>query len=148
MTLIKIRDPIKNSIKFLLMNGREITLTKEELSKIITTELSNNIYWLYNKKLSHDEVRKFFRAMVHDSDIEPEILDKIASYILFFVENTTLTVYLYKNKDKQYLEEQLQILKELREKYKTVIKTKSLQEKKEIIDDMLEICLGRGIDPF
>ncbi|WP_457753937.1 hypothetical protein, partial [Thermococcus sp.] len=133
-------------LTFRLINGKKVSITKEKLNQIITTKLSSNPYWMYNGMLDPQEVQNFFSFMLGKATINPKTLNKIAYYILFWAENSVLTVYLY-TQSEQYLENHMPLLKILRQKYDEILKTDNIERKKELINQMLEKCLSYCIDP-
>ena len=135
---------------FILVGGREITASKDEIDFFVTTQLSNNFYWRHNKMLSQDLVKGFFNKQIKDKTL----LRKISYYILFYAENLCFTAYLYtkvvdgKTKAKEYMKRHEKLLKELRELHKLNNKTEDINKLYGQIHKMIFKCLAYAIDPF
>ena len=136
-------------LKFVISNNREIYVSNYELKEIITTELSNNIYYKHNNVLKDINLLLFFQKSLFCL----EKLKRIAYYILFFTENIVFTSYIYSksldlNDALNYLESQKKLLKNLRILYYEIKKSRNYKEIYKNIDKMINYCRDFAIDPF
>jgi len=117
---------------------------KSLISRLISTQLVENPYWVHNKLLNYKEVDDFFRYREY---ADPDLLNKVAYYILTYVENLALSGYIL-TQDKQYLETMEYYIHKLRDVYHKIIHTEDSKKKYNLIENMLDLCFEVGIDPF
>ena len=121
-------------MKFILANGKTVTVDPNLVQSIVTTQLLPNPYWMYSKLLTEDDVERFLN---HDSD--PKLLEKVRYYILCYTENIVFINFLYiKAKDPKMA---ISYLKRMKDLLRTLRKMKDPYE-------MLRLCLDWGIDPL
>jgi len=131
-----------------------IYLTRREVEAIITNGyISENPYWRFSNYISKQELLTFFDLELGkislDDESKSKLLRKIADYILFYVENMTLAVYILAKqinpKEAQdYLKWMQQHLEKLRELHRKTQNNPTIEKVKQMIDTALEISL----DPF
>ena len=107
-----------------------------------------NPHWKRCTILCGKEVEEFFRGTKNLA-----LLQKVAFYILAYVENTVDFVFdLLKarsdERSKKYLEFMKPSIERLRELYREVHKSKDAKKANALIRKMISICLDIGIDPF
>jgi len=151
---------------FTLMNGKRVAIKTKLVKRIITTELSNQIYWMHNGMLTEDLVMRYLNPkeeVIYDHELK-----KVAYYILFFAENLIFTNILFTASEgekemQDYIKTHIPLLEKLRELYKGFDKIEALYELSEdeqdalagqvpsawgIVTRMMELCLDMGIDPL
>ena len=118
------------------------------VEEIISVELSNCFHWICpNVDLDYSGVMDFL-----EGKRDPELLKRIARYILVYAENLILSNYVYQralnpgNADR-YLESMKPLLEELRRLYGP-LRRKPYDVYRPLVDEMLNLCLRYGIDPF
>jgi hypothetical protein len=130
-------DGFGEVMSFTLMNGKRVAIQTKLAKRIITTELSNQIYWMHNGMLTREEILDFL-----ENRYDEELLKKIAYYILFFAENLVFTNILFTASESEkemqdYLKAHIPLLEKLRELYRSCK-----------VAEMLDECMEMGIDPL
>jgi len=127
-----------------------VELSGELVKEIISIELTNCFHWgCLGSGLDYVDVVRFMHG-----DNDPDLLRGIARYILVYAENLVLTTVVYlkvidPGKVEAYLEDMMDVLESLREKYREVKGfTGDLMELRTLVEQMLNICLSAGLDPF
>jgi len=136
-------DKFGEVMGFTLMNGKRVAIKTKLAKRIITTELSNSIYWMHNGMLSRSEVLKFLERKA-----ERNLVKKVCHYILFYAENLVFTNVLFtagegEREMQDYLSVHLPLLEKLRKLYSSVD-----NNPQRIAEEMLSNCLDMGIDPL
>ena len=116
--------------------------------KIITTMKLANPHWKRCTILCGKEVEEFFKGSKNLA-----LLQKVAFYILAYVENTVDFVFdlleaRSEERARRYLEFMKPSIERLRELYREVHKSKDAKKANALIREMISICLDIGIDPF
>ena len=122
----------------------------ELVREIISLELTNCFHWgCPGSGLDYVDVVRFMHG-----DNDPDLLRRVARYILVYAENLVLTTVVYlkvidPGKVEAYLEDMRGVLERLREKYREVKEfTGDSMELRTLVEQMLHICLSAGLDPF
>ncbi len=125
-----------------------VEVSGEVVKEIISVELANCFHWICPSiDLDYDSVMDFL-----EGKRDPGLLRRVARYILVYAENLVLTNYVYQrilnpgNADR-YLESMKPFLKELRRLY-GLLQRKPYDVYRPLVDEMLNLCLRYGIDPF
>jgi len=99
----------------------------------------DNVYWMHSKALLREEVQQLFQDP--EKDLPEELTQKVATYILDYVKNMAVAVWLF-NPDKQrYLEYMRPSLTKL-----SALKNGARTRKD--IREMISVCLDCAMDPF
>ncbi len=125
-----------------------VEVSEDVVKEIISVELANCFHWRCpNIDLEYSGVMDFL-----EGKRDPVLLKRVARYILVYAENLVLTNYVYQrilnpgNADR-YLESMKPFLKELRRLY-GLLQRKPYDAYRPLVDEMLNLCLRYGIDPF
>jgi len=134
---------VEKYVEFVSVSGKPVRVSKRVLRKIITTELSNVFYWMYNPKY-FNAVFEFVSSGMNEDALDAETADMVRRYIVHYAENLTLSVYIQMKAEASreqaaaYLKWSLPFLEKLREMYRSRAR----------IWDMIRLCLDHGVDPF
>jgi len=136
-----------------MTGGQGVKVPVKIVASIISTELSNKIYWMHNGMLTKEEVKEFFDYRLANIEvIDYQLVQKVAYYTLFYSENIVFTTYLgmkARGEDtKEYLEENLEMCKKLRWSKSNLDNTSDVKEATGIVDNMINVCLDYGTDPM
>ncbi len=127
-----------------------VEISEKLVKEIITIELSNCFHWgCMGSGIDYIDVVRFMHG-----DTDPDLLRRIARYILVYAENLVLTTIAYMKilnpgRTEAYLEDMKGVLESLRRKFR---KVKGFigdpVELRALVEQMLYTCLQNGIDPF
>ena len=139
-------------VSFITLFG-PTTVNTRLIRKFITTKLTNCFYWRHcpGLGLTRDDVLRFLRACVKNSDLPMDFLERIAYYILLYSENTAFSAFLMtlahdgKDAAKEYMDYIMPCLEELRRLYHT---GRSRGFTTMLVRKMLTTCMDYSIDPF
>ncbi len=129
--------------------GKTVKVPEEVIREVITVELTNCFYWSCpNIDVDYSDVMEFLGG-----SRDPELLRRIARYILVYTENLVLPNYVYmkasmgSEKARAYLDSMKSLLMKLRRLYR-ILNMEPYGMYRELVDQMLQTCLDHGIDPF
>lgn len=134
-------------IKLALMNGKEVEVSQEEINEFITQILLQNPDWHHSGLLTEGEVLCYLK------DWSPQdYLKKVARYILIYMENISLTAYLFDKAEghpDQSKEFNMPVIKRLRELYQKVSDIRrGMTDISQDVHEMENMCLTIGADPL
>lgn len=134
--------------KFIVVGDKEAEVSNDFIKELVTTDLSNNPYWMHNSMLSKEEVSQFLNGNVSD----PVLLNRIAYYTLFFSENIVFSTCLLIKANEgekdmmEHAELHKPVLQEIRSLYEKAVD--STENKTEIIRKMISVGRVYAIDPL
>lgn len=127
--------------------AKPVKIPESKLREIVTTRLESNPYWRFSKALTREEVEAYLKGTRY-----PELLKKVAQYILFYAENIVFSSYLIikafegDERAEEYLESMKPLLNDLREHCRNLPEEPEILRK--AVEHMVFECVDCGIDPF
>lgn len=140
--------------KFVLANGKEVEASAEEICEFITVmhagqlvQIFPNPYWRWSCLLTEAEWGRYLQGKSTQDELK-----KVARYIIVYMENQSLTGYLFdksEGKPDQTKEFNMPVLKKLRDLYQKVIHVShDMTELYHVVHEMENACMEIGADPL
>lgn len=134
-------------MELILTNNKRVEVSQEEVSEFITQILVPNPYWRHSGLLTEERWARFLKG-----ESTRDELNKVARYILIYMENLSFTAYLFDKADgelERTREFNMPVIKKLRELYQKIIdnshKTPLISQ---LVNEMENTCLEIGADPL
>lgn len=134
-------------MKLELSDGQHVELSQEEVSEFITQILVPNPYWRHSRLLTEERWARFLKG-----ESTRDELNKVARYILIYMENLSFTAYLFDKADgepERTKEFNMPVIKKLRELYQKIIDNRhNTLAISQDVNEMENICMEIGADPL
>lgn len=156
-------DELPNIVVFRSsLTGKAIAVPKQTIAIFLSEGIyALNPYWRYSGLLDKDDVLKLAECLrllglKLECNLRPELIRKIARYILIYAENIQFMNFLsaseamiiHNDREGREIEEFLKyaipFLFELRELYRRIV----MDPQPEMLVKMLDFCLQNGLDPM